>query len=123
MTRSGPARHALGGLGVGLLFVAAGLMLLGLAVEADDGLLTCESRRHDSTYGDPSLALDPPAIRCDFRDDIFFPELDVEYRYRTVLTGGTMATLVATTAAGWLLGRRRARTADALVARHEQPSP
>lgn len=75
MTASSAGRHALGGFGVGPVLVATGLLFLAIAVEWDDGLLTCGSRLQDSRYGDPSLVLTPPAVRCDFRDDRFFPEL------------------------------------------------
>ncbi len=71
-------------------------------------LFLCESREHDSSYGEASLRLAPPAVRCDFTGDRFFAEQGIEDRATGPLVLAPVIAIAGGATIGGLVGRRQA---------------
>lgn len=72
-------------------------------------LLLCESREYDSSYGQASLRLPLPAVRCDFSEDLYFSEQGVEDRGTWLLVLAPVIFVAGSGAIGVCVARRQTR--------------
>lgn len=103
-------RRPAAGFVVGSILVALiGCALLWITTPSMN-LLLCESHEYDSSYGQASLQLAPPAVRCDFTDDPFFFEQGVEDRGAWLLVLSPAIFIAGSWGIGLFVGRRRTRS-------------